>query len=151
MTSPTPSPNPSASADLLKQAINVRPASEADVGFIFNSWLKSFQPAQPHVPGPVYFDFQHRVIEQLLKRSTVSVACNPTDVNQIYGYIVHEVIEGLPVVHYAYVKHTFRRTGVFKQLMHDVGSNGFYTHRLSATSKLAEKWRLIYNPYLVHT
>lgn len=78
------------------------------------------------------------------------MACSENDQSQILGYIVHEVVDNVPVLHYAYTKHSFRGLGVQKQLKAEAALNsGFYTHHTSSATKLAKSWNLVYNPYLV--
>jgi hypothetical protein len=130
----------------------IRQAVEADVPFIFNSWLKSYRASCRSISNPVYFEFQHKTIEALLKRCQVQVACNATDANQLYGYIVYEQIDGVLVVHYCYIKDAFRRIGLLPKLAAglDVSAGGFYTHDTRGAAKLlaSGKLKFMYNPYL---
>jgi len=130
----------------------VRPATEADVSFIFNSWLKSYRPQCKAVSNPVYYQFQHELIEHLLARCSVQVACNASDASQIYGYLVSEHMEGIQVVHFAYVKHSFRQLGIMRKLAGSAGivaeTGGFYTHKTEFASKCADGTKWAYNPYL---
>lgn len=126
------------------------------MAFIFNSWLKSFHaaPAAKAILPAIYFDAQHKLIEALLKRCTVLVACSSADSTQLMGYVVVEHMQEVPVLHYAYVKHAFRGLGIAKMLMQNaaVTGNGFYTHRTDAAIKLFDKRQsgLVYNPYLAY-
>jgi hypothetical protein len=57
-------------------------------------------------------------------------------------------------MHYAYVKQTFRKLGVFTNLLaaakfYPKVSAGFYTHSTKAMSHIEHKFNLIYNPYLL--
>lgn len=134
--------------------VQIREATEADVPFIFNSWLKSYRGSYicKGVSNPVYFEFQHKTIEALLQRCQVQVLCSSTDSNELYGYLVHEVVQEVPVLHYAYIKHTYRKLGLLKKLLKTVEApnGGFYTHDSEAAAKLvnAKKINFVYNPYL---
>ena len=140
----------------LKSQVQIRSATEADVPFIFNSWLKSYKGshAVKAISAPVYFDFHHRAIEKLLQRSQVLVLCSPDDSTQVFGYLVHESVESVPVVHYAYVKYAFRGMGLCSMLLKQAGlekqSGGFYTHETHSTLKLVNGSKFVYNPYLAH-
>lgn len=140
----------------LKSQVQIRKATEADVPFIFNSWLKSFKGsnAVKNVPGPVYFDFHHKAIEKLLQRSQVEVLCAPDDQSQVFGYVVHETVEGVKVLHYAYVKYAFRGMGLCSLLFKQADANkqvgGFYTHDTHSSAKLLGNSKFVYNPYLAH-
>jgi hypothetical protein len=138
-------PNP------LKSQVLIRDASEADVPFIFNSWLKSYRNSSAcrSVTNPVYFAFQHRLIEDLLQHSFVKVVHAASDSNQLLGYIVYGEQEGIKIIHYVYVKHAFRNMGMCKMMLQDSGVvGGFYTHETPSGARAAEKLQLVYNPYL---
>lgn len=138
----------------LKSQVQLRNAIEADVPFIFNSWLKSYRGANSvkSVSNPVYFEFQHKTIEKLLQRSQVYVLCSPEDSSQVFGYIVCEKVEEIPVLHYAYIKYAFRGMGLCRLLMQHAGLDkqvgGFYTHETHSTIKLLKGSKFVYNPYL---
>lgn len=141
----------------LKSQVQIRSATESDVAFVFNSWLKSYRNSNSckSISNPVYFDFQHKVIEKLLARCVVLVVCEATDPSQIYGYIVYESVEGIPILHYAYVKHAFRGMGICSMLFAEAQLNkdtgGFYTHETPSAMKLLVKSKFVYNPYLATT
>jgi len=82
----------------------------------------------------------------------VQVACNASDAAQIYGYLVSEHMEGIQVVHFAYVKHSFRQLGIMNKLAGSAGivaeTGGFYTHKTEFASKCADGTKWAYNPYL---
>lgn len=137
---------PAPTKENIKSVVKLRKANEADISFIFNSWLKSYRASAKAILPAVYFQFQHQLIEQLLKRSTVTVACNPADESQIYGYVVHEVQDGVDVLHYGYVKQDFRGLGLLKHMLGNV-TTGFYTHNTSMAPKALKQF--IFNPYLV--
>lgn len=135
--------------------ISIREALEGDIPFIFSSWLKSHRPGLicKHVDNTIYFSEQHKLVERLLKRSTTMVATDPADPATIYGYVTFERIEGILVVHYAYVKHTYRAMGVLRQLLksldHDWSVAGLFTHSTQIAMRLSLKYNLLYHPYIL--
>ncbi len=135
--------------------IYLRDATEADVGFIFNSWLKSFRSSNfcKYVDNSIYFQGHHTVVEKLLKRSTTKIACDPAKPEEIYGYITYETIDGIFCLHYAYVKHTFRNLGIFKSLLAASGftsdSAGIHSHSTNVCANWGAKFKLIYHPYVL--
>jgi len=158
MSNPVQSTSPvKADTKLSKAQVSIRPASEADIGFIFNSWLKSYKQSSfaKYVPNPVYFDHHHKAIELLLKRSKVLVACNPADNNQIYGYLVHETVQETSVVHYCYTKEAFRKMGILQLLLSEakLPEAFFYSHSTVSGSFVIPKLKHnpVYNPYLAFT
>lgn len=137
--------------------ITVRVASQSDIGFIFNSWLKSYKGGglfTYDIPPAVYFTEHHKILERLLKRSTVIVACDSQDPTLIYGYLIAEEIEGFPVLHFCYVKNTFRGFGISNILLAclkiEMNSPLFISHMTKAFKmRLMHKFHIIYNPYLM--
>ena len=135
-------------------SIRIRPATEEDIPFIFNSWLKSYRNSffARDVPPPVYFTEHHKVLEDIVKTNTVLVACNPDESNQIYGYMVAGTVDNVFVLQYAYVKHPYRSLGVGKLLLkafnHEKGTAGFHTHSTRAGRDIAIKYNLVYSPYI---
>lgn len=137
----------------LKSVARVRSATEADVPFLFHTWLKSFRGANRSISGPVYYQFQHKLIENIFKRANVLVACSTEDENQLFGYLVCETMDNVPVLHYSYVKEDYRGMGMLKLLLEhselDISKGGFFTHCPKNLGKLLAKHpALIYNPYL---
>jgi GNAT superfamily N-acetyltransferase len=136
-------------------SIQIRNISDADVGFVFNSWLKSYRNSNfsRDIPNSIYFGSHHKLIERLISRSEVKIACNAEDAGQIYGYIVAEKVQGILTLHYMYVKHTYRNMGIGKVLLNqfewDFSTAGCYTHETKIVSRLAAKYNLAYHPYLL--
>lgn len=134
--------------------ILLRPANAEDVGFIFNSWLKSFRNSEyaSEIPNEIYFSEHHKLIERLLQKYEVIVAANPEDPSQIYGFICAGLTDGVFTLHYVYVKHTFRRMGIGAALLnafeHDPEFAAIYTHKSRSAKHLAKKYNFIYHPYV---
>lgn len=133
--------------------LSIRHANDTDIPFIFSSWLKSFRDSGllvRAIPHTIYFTNHHKLLQKLIKRSTVYVACSPTDSSQIYGYIVAEYIEGTFVLHFIYVKHSFRKLGVGKALFNSFkheGGASCCSHLTKFGERLLLKYNMIYHPY----
>lgn len=129
--------------------VEIRPVLEADLPFIFKSWLVSYQlsPFARNIPRKAYFDFHHRVIERILARGKVTIAHPPGDPDTILGFLVKE--QG--ILHYCYIKFAFRKYRIATALLADVDPNHCqYTHYTRDADYLLSKWqRLTYNPYLL--
>jgi ribosomal protein S18 acetylase RimI-like enzyme len=138
-----------------QESVLLREPNKDDINFIFSSWLKSFRSSNfaKNVTNTIYFDQHHKVIESLLQNSKIIVACNRDDKKQIIGYMVATKINDILTIHYAYVKHPYRRLGVGKLLLsafdHDPTEVSCYTHDTHMSNKLAAKFNLIYQPYLM--
>lgn len=128
-----------------------------DIGFIFNSWLKSFRnsPWAKPMHNNVYFASHHALIDELIGHSKIYMACSKSNPAELYGYIVAGRIQGVFTVHYVYVKHAFRNLGIGKLLLNcysraenELGCYTHFTYHVSK-HKLDEKAALLYNPYLL--
>lgn len=137
--------------------IRVREAVADDAPFIFNSWLKSYKHSYfgKSMQNEVFFSEQHKVIEYLLKKCKVYVASSEKDPTDIYGYICAEQVDGVFVLHYVYVKHTYRMLGIgtllLNQYKHDFNSAGICTHMTFTGERLAAKFSMVHNPYVALT
>jgi len=82
--------------------IRIRAATEEDISFIFNSWLKSFRDSNfgKQITNTIYFAQHHKLIENLLQSCNVFVACNESNPGELYGYICYEKVDGIFVMQY---------------------------------------------------
>ena len=133
--------------------ISLRNIVQEDVSFVFNSWLKSFRTGImcSRVENSIYFSEHHKLIERLIRRSKVTMAVDPKEPGNILGYIVYEHIDGVFVLHFLYVKHTFRNMGIGRQLCNSTGHNfetaGCASHMTNVGQKLQHRYNLVYHPY----
>jgi ribosomal protein S18 acetylase RimI-like enzyme len=136
-------------------SIRLRPVIDDDTAFIFNSWLKSYRFSHfgEKITNTIYFTEHHKILEKLMASSKVLIACNQEDPSQVYGYIVGGELDGIIVLHFIYVKHTFRNMGIGKTLLdawgHDKEKAGVYTHHTRIADRLASKYNFVYHPYLL--
>lgn len=137
--------------------IRIRPAMEEDIPFIFSTWLKSYRDSlfAQNISTTIYYAEHHKVVERLLKSCSVFVACDDKDVSQLYGYICAENIDSILVVHYTYVKHSFRWLGIGRQLLnaieHDQTKVSIFTHNTKICRILANKFNFVHSPYIALT
>lgn len=137
--------------------IEIRKATRRDIPLITSSWLKSFRDGlfSRGIPNNIYYYNHHKILEELIPRSTVLVSCNGEDSDQILGWCCYEVVDTAVVLHYLYVKHPFRGFRVAESLVGSILSKEqppavMYTHSTRAASKIIKTKNLdwIYNPYL---
>lgn len=104
-------------------------------GFLYSTWLKSYKSSKDVGPLPnnLYWPVLSQTIKQILETpgTKVVVACNSEDPNQLFGYICSSWGAPEAVVHYLYVKPTFRKNGIGKALLEHVvkGTTYRYTFR----------------------
>lgn len=136
--------------------IIIRYAAQTEHNFVYNSWIRSGyrSTSMALVPREVYTLNQHDIITHHLARSTVIVAHQHDAPENIFGYLCYQMLDGVFVMHYAYVKQTFRKLGVFSALLRAANFNpqnsaGFYTHSTKAIQHIERRYNLIYNPFLL--
>jgi hypothetical protein len=135
----------------------VRPAYLEDVPFIFATWLRSYRHSSTFakkISNEIYYSRHHLVIDLILKRegSKVLVAHPEEDPDIILGYVVTEVqADGAEVVHYTYVKKSFRRMGIAEGLWKELDKSKDYafTHYTTDAEWLTKKYNLTYDPYRI--
>lgn len=95
--------------------LSFREATVDDANFIFDSWLKSWKSSYfgKLMRAEVFYPNYREEISFLLSSAQVLLACSPEDPEHIFGYIVYEKPQ---IVHYVYVKSTFKNMGIAKAL-----------------------------------
>tara|TARA_R110002126_G_scaffold287977_1_gene441119 strand:- start:310 stop:711 length:402 start_codon:yes stop_codon:yes gene_type:complete len=127
-----------------------RPASADDMNFILNSWLKSYKDSVicENIPANIYYEEHKKTVETHIANSSIIMAVNPEDPDQIFGYCVYEAPMTL---HYMYVKYPFRKFGIGKDLYLEAGSPTIVSHLPRDYKTLKKKYGLIYTPYIKDT
>lgn len=132
-----------------KGLIALRDYSLADRNFIFSTWLRGLRYGNEvfnFINSEIYFRFYQQVIESILGRPGISIkiACLKEDPEVILGYSVSEK----DVLHYIFVKTSWRRIGIANDLVPKNLST--VTHITSVgKSILIKKYpHVIFNPFL---
>lgn len=128
--------------------IKFREPTKADYNFLASSWLKSFRKFEPKISADVYYKHHNKLIDLIMQRAKVIIACNEHDEEQVFGYIVYEECP-ISIVHYVYVKEAYRKMGIAKAL----GKAGHitdvfvFTHLTHASYTVFKDKKSYYNPY----
>lgn len=136
-------------------AVRIREATSEDMNFVFSSWLKSYKPSffSKMVEPTIYFENHHKILEKIFKTAKIKIACAKDDISQIYGYVCSDIVQGVKVIHYVYVKHTFRKLGIAKALVKDAGHDSKVVSCTTHLTRIAEipcaKHNILYHPYLL--
>lgn len=102
-----------------------------------------------------YFQYEVPRLTAILNRSRCIIAANPEDPSHIYGYIVGETIGTLSVIHFVYIKNTYRGFKIAHRLLqaHVGDSLGkeelAITHISPAAAAMKDKYKLYFDPYLI--
>lgn len=151
----------------------VRGTIGADGPFIQDSWLRSYQHAHgvKKVEPWLYYRRHGELIERLLLRNTVLVACDPQQQQVIWGWVCAEIFDDSALcIHYAYTKELFRGQRIASHLVrmmldaeeaqgrpikalvwtHDTKASDKWVAGMKANGTLPEDMPTLYNPYLLH-
>lgn len=139
-----------------------RDATTAELPMVYSDWLRSYRksPITRAIPNDVFFadHGHHGVVERAIGAAELVVACSPEDPAQVYGWCCFVNLVGAPpgnppLLHYLYVKSTFRGAGVARRLLEAFGLGDGplqVTHWTHAADRAKDRGRqLIFNPYLL--
>lgn len=108
--------------DLPDLTIALRGPVDADTNFIINSWINSFAEYNSTVPLKRFRSTERAKILLALQDAIITVACNPEEPSQIYGYAVYTYtpLNNELVLHYAFTKYPYRKCGIFKSILQNI-------------------------------
>lgn len=104
-----------------------RPYSESDIPFIRSSWANSYYKGCTNHKDidPQEFHRMHRLlIDRFFERSngTVVVVHFENEPDIIMGWIAVEIISTHMIIHYVYIKNSFKQMGILDNLIKRVNS-----------------------------
>lgn len=130
----------------------VRRADADDAGMVFSYWLRDHYEHSAFASGiakTTYMRLHHMLLERVIARSCIWVACDAANPSIIFGFICTEG----DTLHYVFVKRRFRGLGISKLLLAvglPDGAPAAFSHLTDAMVMLRKRWPLAeYNPYLV--
>jgi len=135
--------------------IRIREAIQPDIPFVYSSWLHQHchSAFAAGVPKAIFFSNHRRIIDELITKADLYVACDASDLSVMYGFICGEEHEW-PLVHYAYVKKKFRGFGIGKMLLEQLGwepeKEVVTSHFFAAKPLRIGGKKVLYNPYILH-
>lgn len=122
---------------------------ESDLHFILSSWLKSYNSSPDNCikNNHRYYFYQKSLIASILTRAKTVVICNKDIPEQIYGYCVYEETDNLFVLHWLYVKYTYRKLGLARSLLSNIlgGKELVVTHLGKDADLLKKKCEFSFN------
>lgn len=133
----------------------LRYATEDDQNFIYSSWLKSYRNTEGpnRMSNETYYNNYKKLVKDLINKHSVLLVVNPEDTTQVYGYICYSMYQNIPVVHYIYVKYTYRKLELAKYLVSSIipkikQKPILVTFANRVFDKLKDSYLLIYNPFI---
>jgi len=133
----------------------IRKIDPDDYSFVFSSWLRSYRQAFPvrNMPSQLYYDKQKQIIEYILSRADIHIACNVEDHGQIFGWVCFES-RPIHTIHFVYTKQPYRQMGIANALLitafdckpHEASVTQA-THETKFYRYLMGNFQMILNPY----
>lgn len=126
--------------------LTFRPLTAEDLPIIMDSWAESFRSGvRSHAAiSPEEFHSFHRPNrERFFSKGNVTciIAANPEDPWHVIGWIAVESIPSGLILHYLYVKGSYRKRGIAMQLLKRGLPTApvFYTHLTNRAAKIIAK------------
>ena len=129
----------------------IRLADSSDLNFIYDTFLNSLHydtELGKSCRNDIFYPEYQKIIDRILLRSTIKVACHQEEPSVIFGYLIFEP----DILHYCFIKQSFRRLGIATALFNDSFTNGFVyaTHLTRSGVPTLKKFNLIFNPFILY-
>ena len=133
-----------------KVTVVLRAASQGDQAFVMDSWLRSFGKGRTWVfrgvEGDRFYSGHREILENILQRSLVVVACLEEVPDAVLGWACIEP----GCVHYTYVKNKYRRKGVATKLIAHaeklMGTLSTCSHQTGQWKRFTPGQKLMFTP-----
>lgn len=152
MSADTPS-HPQGVSEALQDLVLIRRADADDAPFIFSYCLRDHFEHSAFSRGvtkDTYMRIHHMVLERVIARSCVWVACDAEDPTVCYGFVIAEG----DTLHYLFTKRRFRRLGIARRLLQAAGLYAagpkIFSHITDTMVQFRKRWPLAeYVPWAV--
>ena len=121
----------------------IRRIKKIDEDFIYHSWLHSVKCPTKAVSSMTRF-----LIDWLVDDGSIVVWCPDDDENHIIGWMAYGKIENTPLLHYMFVKKSFRGNGIGLELLRHAYPDAkeqvfctFWSHHLQVMNARS-KWNV---------
>ena len=135
--------------------VSIRAVRDTDMALVYSTWLRSYRfnsNFAKKLSNKVYYEWHHKVIERLFGRGAFCLmACDASDNNIVFGYLVGERSGIGNIIHFIYIKKAFRGLGIMRQLLSASGlSFNIFSHYTEFCDEYLKKHEgMEYNPYVI--
>lgn len=142
--------------ELPEKKLLIRLATTNDLGFIYNTWLKTARNSRGKgISNEIYYREQHHLITKAFLYGRTVIVCPLDDTNKIHGFMNWTVIDGHPVINFIYYRITHQKQKLAKMLIESELGDKINSSRIYYTEinpgidkdRLPDNW--YYNPYLL--
>lgn len=131
----------------LNVVYEIRDAVPEDKSFIMATWLKGLYYGDSwfsSIPKSIFMNNYKLILEAILAKHLVKVACLKEDSNVIIGYSI--LSNDYTTIHWVFVKQAFRNKGVGRSLVPQYPTNVSHLTTLGK-SLLAKIPNCVFNPW----
>lgn len=135
--------------------VSIRLANSDDLGYVIATWSRDYHKVHPinFIPNNIYIPNQTKLINNIISKTQIYVACIEDEPNTIVGYMVAKPYDKDNIIlHWMNVKGIFRRVGVAKILLSTFDYNNkniICSHYFDLFKKLKDRYNLVYDPTLL--
>lgn len=133
-----------------------RPPTNDDYGFILKTWSEEYHKVHPfnYIPNQIFIPNQKTIIDQILSRSQILIACLDDEPNNLVGYTIFQPFnEETTIFHWMHIKGIYRREyGLFQSLIKEMqieNKNVVCSHYFTKFKFLKDKYHLVYDPTIL--
>lgn len=135
------------------EQIKLRPPKPSDLNFIqstFSKCIKKESSLGRSCSTKVFYSEFAQVIDHLLSNSSVSVACNPDNEDQIFGYMIHDP----STIHFVFIKSIYQNLNIAKEMIQEIFPDEkvlSFSFSTNASKKISNTHpNLIFNPFSLY-
>lgn len=134
----------------LGKQYTIRPYQESDKAFIMATMLRGLYYGNSWfsmIPKDIFMNNYKKVIEALITRNLVTIACLPDEPDVILGY---SLVNGdFSKLHWVYVKQDFRKMGIGKSLVPETVKVVTHMSEQGKLIKDSKHLTWIFNPFAI--
>lgn len=131
----------------LDKTYSIRDFKVEDKSLIMATWLRGLYYGDSwfsQIPKSLFMNNYKQILEAILARSVVKVACDIKDPDTIFGYSV--LSKDYQTIHWVFVKAAFRKQGIGKSLLPQYPT--FVSHLTALGKSLLSKFTdCVFNPF----
>ena len=140
----------------IAEKVGIRLATEPDMAYINDSWIRSYRQTSlwaRRMKSETFYRNHRKIIHELLDRCPTVVAYDPESPSHLLGFACGERWPECLVMHWITVKFPFRGFKLARVLMGAFEWKDtdpvVCTHWTTGMDDFRDRFRLVYNPYLL--
>lgn len=136
------------------EQIQIRQPKPSDLSFIqatFSKCIKNESNLGRSCSPKIFFREFNQVVDNLLSKSEVAIACSQENEDVILGYMIYES----DTIHFVFVKSAFRQMGIAKELVEHAFNDKekiYCSFSTNDSKRIKDRYpNLIFNPFSLYS